>query len=209
MKDADALLHRHVEPDRRLVEEQHLRQVQQRADHFHLHPLAQRQIPHGLTHEILDVEQVDQLVARLEEILAAQAVDRAVELERVERREIPLQLVAIPHHERDLAQVVLLAPGRDVSEHPPLARRGVEEAGEHLQRRRLAGAVRAEEADDLARADLERDPVDGGDVARLPPEEALHGRAQPRLALGHVEDLRKLRDADDRRVGHGGQPIRE
>ena len=44
-----------------------------------------------------------------------------------------------------------------MAEHPRLARGRVEQPGEHLQRRRLAGAVRAEEADDLAGPDLERD----------------------------------------------------
>ena len=62
---ADALLHRHVEADRRLVEEQHLRQVEERADDLDLHPLAEREVPHGLVHEIGDVEQLDQLVPRL------------------------------------------------------------------------------------------------------------------------------------------------
>ena len=61
---ADPLLHRHVEPDRRLVEEEHLRPVQQRADDLDLHPLAERELPHRLAHEIADVEQLDQLVAR-------------------------------------------------------------------------------------------------------------------------------------------------
>ena len=35
---------------------------------------------------------------------------------------------------------------------------------EHLDRRRLAGAVRAEQAEDLALLDLEVDPADGLDL---------------------------------------------
>ena len=38
---------------------------------------------------------------------------------------------------------------------------GHEDAGQHLDRRRLAGAVRADVADDRAALDRERDPVDG------------------------------------------------
>ena len=92
----DAFLHRHVEPDRRLVEEQNLRSVEERADDLDLHPLAQRQVAHGLAHEVADVEQLDQLVAHRGEVRAVDAIDRAVELERVERRQVPLQLVAVP-----------------------------------------------------------------------------------------------------------------
>ena len=60
---ADALLHRHVEPDRRLVEEQHLRPVEERADDLDLHPLPEREVAHRLADQVADVEQLDQLVA--------------------------------------------------------------------------------------------------------------------------------------------------
>ncbi len=65
---ADPLLHGHVEPDRRLVEEEHLRPMQQRADDLDLHALAQRELPHRLAHEVADLEQLDQLVAQCEEV---------------------------------------------------------------------------------------------------------------------------------------------
>src|SRR5207244_6243417 len=55
----------------------------------------------------------------------------------------------------------------------------------------------AEKADDLAGADVERDRLDGAHLAPLPPEEALRGRAQPRLPLWHLEDLRQLGDVND------------
>ena len=106
---ADPFLHRHVEADRRLVEKQHLRAVQQRSDDLDLHPLAEREVADGLAHQIADVEQLDQLVAHRQEVLAPQAVDGAVELEGVERRDVPLQLVAVSHHHRHPAEVVALA----------------------------------------------------------------------------------------------------
>ena len=67
-----------------------------------------------------------------------------------------------------------------MAEHPRLAGGRVEEPREHLQRRRLAGAVRAEEADDLAGRDLEGDVVDCTDLPVLPPDEALDGSARAR-----------------------------
>ena len=125
---ADPLLHRHVEADRRLVEEEHLRPVQERADDLDLHPLAEREVAHRLADEVADVEQLDQLVAQGREVRARDPVDRAVELERVERGQVPLQLVAVAHHERDPAQELALALRGDVAEHARLARGRVEEA---------------------------------------------------------------------------------
>ena len=46
-----------------------------------------------------------------------------------------------------------------------LARGRRQQAGQHLHRRGLAAAVRAEEAEDLAALDREADAVDGGEVA--------------------------------------------
>ena len=90
---------------------------------------------------------------------------------------------------------VALALRGDVAEHARLARGRVEQPGEHLQRRRLAGAVRAEEADDLALADLEADVVDRAHLAVLAADEAPDGRAQPRLPLGDEEGLVQLGDS--------------
>ena len=194
---ANPLLHRHVQADRRLVEKEHLRPVQKRAHDLHLHALAERKLSHRLADEVADVQQFDHLVTDRDEVLARQPVDRPVELERVHGRQIPLQLVSVPHHERHLAQVVLLAARGDVAENARLAARGEEEPGEHLERRGLAGAVRAEKADDLTGSDFERDCVHGAHVACLAVKKALGGCAQPGLALRHLEDLRKLVDVDD------------
>ncbi len=176
--------------------------MQQRADHLDLHPLAEREVPHRLADEVVDVEQFDQLVAKRRELGTRDPVDRPVQLVRVERRQVPLELVAVAHHERDPAEEVALALRGDVPEHARLAGRRVEEPGEHLQRRRLAGAVRAEKADDLSLADLEDDVVDRADLTMLAADEALDGRAEARLALGDHERLVQLGDSDGG-FGHG------
>ena len=92
------------------------------------------------------------------------------------------------------------------AEHQGIAAGRIQEPREHLQRGRLAGTVRAEEADDLPRADVEGDPLDGAHVACLASNECFRGGTEPGLALGHLVDLRKLGDVDDR-VGHGLQAI--
>src|SRR5207248_3642559 len=92
-----------------------------------------------------------------------------------------------------------LALPRDVPEDANLAAGRVQEAGQHLQRRRLAGAVRAEEADDLARLEVERHAVDRSDFAPAAVDEAAHGRGEARLALRHPEDLLQPVDVYDPR----------
>ena len=52
----DALLHRDVEADRRLVEEEHLRPMEQGADDLRLHALAERQLTDGLANQVADLE---------------------------------------------------------------------------------------------------------------------------------------------------------
>ena len=57
---------------------------------------------------------------------------------------------------------------RGIDRRPNSARRALgrrQQAGQHLHRRRLAAAVRAEEAEDLAALDAKADVVDGGEVA--------------------------------------------
>ena len=73
-----------------------------------------------------------------------------------------------------------LAPGNSPST-LRLAAGRVQDAGQHLDRRRLAGPVRAEERDQLARLDRERDAVDRRDLARARPQQpAQPTPARPR-----------------------------
>src|SRR5262245_22352681 len=57
--------------------------------------LAEREVAHRLVDERPEVEQLDQLVALRPEHRLGQPVDGARELEAVERRQIPLELVAV------------------------------------------------------------------------------------------------------------------
>ena len=208
---ADPFLHRDVEAQGRLVEEEDGRAVEERPDDLHLHPLSEGQVTDRLVDEGAQVEQVDELVARAAELVARKAVDGADQVERVECRQVPLELVAVAHDHRDPAQKRRLAARRHVPQDAGLAGGRVKEAREHLEGGRLAGAVGAEEADDLARLDVERDAVDGMDVARLAPDEAAHGVPQPLLADGHVEGHAQVGDVDGWRHGAasvGPQPSR-
>ena len=125
---ADAPLHRDIEPDRGLVEEEDARTVEERSRHLALHPFPQRQVAHGLVQERRQIEQLDQLVERLAKDRRLEPIDRAVSLERVDHRNVPEQLVALAHHQRDLAQEVAIAPGRDVREDVDLTAGGMQQA---------------------------------------------------------------------------------
>ena len=82
----------------------------------------------------------------------------------VEGREPFVEAALAPEHVPD----PLPDPARvldDVpAEHARAARRRDQQRDQHLDRRRLAGAVRAEQAEELALADREADPPDGRDV---------------------------------------------
>ena len=58
----------------------------------------------------------------------------------------------------------------------------------------LPGAVRAEEADDLARRNGERDLVDGTHLTGLAPYETFRRGDEAGFAFGDVEDLQQAVD---------------
>ena len=104
-----------------------------------------------LAGDAVELGEVAQVVARREPL-----VEAAVAAEDVAD--------PLPH----LARVV-----DDVeAEHARLPARREEQRDQHLDRRRLAGAVRAEQAEQLALLDGERDAAHRLDLERLPPDHA-------------------------------------
>ena len=73
------------------------------------------------------------------------------------------------------------------------AGRRLHRAGDEIEERRLAGAVRADQPDDLAAADRHRHPVDGRDAAEVPRDRAdlEHGN-QNGLGLGDARPSGRL-----------------
>ena len=68
-------------------------------------------------------------------------------------------------HQTDVAAHVEPLGDDVVAGHRRRTGRRLGERAQHLDRRRLAGTVGPEEAEDLPRLDVEGDPVDGGEVA--------------------------------------------
>jgi DNA-binding MarR family transcriptional regulator len=106
----------------------------------------------------------DQLVAALGALGLGHPVEGALQAHvltcgqvRVQGRLLERGADRVAHRGAFLDDVVAGDPGRTCC--------GGEESGEHVNGRRLAGAVRSEEAVDLAGPDLEVDAVDGADAA--------------------------------------------
>src|SRR5581483_2715169 len=75
-----------------------------------------------------------------------------------------------------------LAPLWHVAQHPHLSRRRVQQARQHLERGRLAGAVWAEEANQFTGPDVERDVVYRAHLLVVAVDERQQRPSQPRLA---------------------------
>ena len=149
-----------IQSARRLVEEEHLRVVEQR-------PREQQPLAHAggerLGPAALRVGQAD----ALENLLGArarQAVELAEQLEVLHRREALVQR-GVLGDQVDLGANAFELAREVVAEHLRLAGRRPRAAGEDAQRRRLAGAVVTEQAEDLTGLRIEGDAVKRLDAA--------------------------------------------
>jgi hypothetical protein len=138
---------------------------------------------------------VDALVVLAQVLALAQG---GAELEVLEHRQLAEQ-AAVLRHDRQAAGdprrhvhvVDLLA----VEQHAPASR--AHDAEDRLQRRRLARGVAAEQADQLAGADLERDPFEdphlavvGGDVVERQQRRPVPGCGARRAHFASASGLR-------------------
>ena len=159
-KTPDAHLHADVEPDRRLVQKRHARRVDQTRRELDFHAFAEREVAHRFVNELLKLEKLGELVHGGAELLLRDAVDLLKHAEAVGGRNVPHQLGPVAHEQGHALEIgVLTSPGH-VFEDARLARRGVEQAREHLERRGLPRPVRAEKTDHLASVDAECDARD-------------------------------------------------
>ena len=153
---------RRVQARRGLVEEDQLGIVHEGEGDRETLPLAARQLP-GLALALLpEIEPIDQLCRRV----AVTAVERPEEVQDLGDGQLRVERRCLEGHPDSRLQGLRVPVGIH-AENRGLAGIGGPQSLEDLDRRRLARSVRAEEAEDLARPDLERDPVDRTGLAVL------------------------------------------
>ena len=144
-----------VEPGRQLVEDRDLRPADERQGDRQALLLAARQVPVGRVALVVEPEVVDQL-ARIGRV----SVERGEQVERLADGDPVGQLALLELDADEGPQSVAVPPGIE-PEHADRAGVGRPQTGDRLDGRGLAGAVRSEDAEDLALLDGERDAVDG------------------------------------------------
>ena len=120
--------------------------------------------------DITELEARQGLIDPLTQPLAADAAESSVQFEIAAHGQLfvkrkRLRDIADPRPRRDVARIDRLA-----QELGTAFGRG-KQPGQHLHRRRLAAAIGAEEAEDLAALDAKADMVDRGEIAKA------HGQA--------------------------------
>src|SRR5262249_24792622 len=97
---------------------------------------------------------------------------------------------------------------RHQSEHAHLPLIRVENSGQDLQRRRLPGAVGADERDPFSGGNPEREPVDGGGIPRLWSEEVVKARSDSSGPwAAHAKGFREPLKLDGRFWVHRDAPL--
>src|SRR5262249_36982921 len=129
-----------VEPDGGLIEEEHLRRVQQAGGDLRAHALTERELAHGHIAAGPETNGFDDGRARPDVARAVEVVDAREHLERVARGPVIPELGALAEYHTDVTgQGRALQPGRQ-AEHLGATRRREQDARQHLDGRRFPGA---------------------------------------------------------------------
>ena len=157
-----------VEPHHRLVEDEDARAMHEGRGQGEPLSHAVRERLRELARRPAEAELLEQQPGALSRLRPAHAVQAGDEAQELEHGELVVEEGMI----RQIARHRLGGLGRPADVVPAedgRPRRRLEEAHHHADRRRLAGAVAPEEAEDAARLDLEAQVVDGHErTVRLP-----------------------------------------
>src|SRR5699024_9441367 len=143
-----------------------------------------------------EAEHLDELVAAVLVLAPPEPVRHAVQVEGLHDGQVDVQLPALSHHEPELPQELRVPSRRRVPEDLDPTRGGGEEAREALERRRLPGAVRSEEAEHLSAAGREGDVLDGGHGTVLALQDRTQCSLEAWLTDGHLELPDEILDDD-------------
>ncbi len=152
-----------VESAERLVEQKHLRLDREGAGERHPLALATGELRRIAVTELLQLHQLEQLIDPRPDLVLRPLPDRQPEGDVVAHGHV-LEGGVVLEDEAD-ATLLRRDPGCVLAGDDDLARVGHLESGDHAQERRLAAAARAEQRRQRARRHLERDVVEGDEVA--------------------------------------------
>ena len=192
-----------VDAERRLVEEQHLRLVDEGAGEAELLLHAARELAGEAVAERAEVREREEPLEARRALGSRHPVEVGVEAEVLLDREVGVEAEALRHVGDAVLDRLGVAGDRDAGE-DRVAGGGPQHAGEHAQRRGLAGAVRPDEAEQLAAADLEAQILDRGQLAEAAGE-PLGADHRP---VGHWALSRGASTGTSRRTSAGSPGFR-
>src|SRR5438552_7774088 len=156
---AHSFLTDYIQPDRRFIEKQHTRLMNERSDQLHFHSLAQREFAHHHIHFVSHLQKFRQSIHDFSKPVAVDSVDRAVKFKRFLCGQVPPQRILLSHQQAELALHFIPPFPRNKPEHACITRSWVQQAGKHFQHSSFPGAVGTEKPDKLAFLNLKRDLV--------------------------------------------------
>ena len=198
----DVILGHHVEANRRLIEKQQRRIMQQRGSQIATHALAKRKLPHRRVQIIADPENFVEVLHPRVEIALRHIVNPPKQLERLDYRDVPPELRPLAEHHADRFHILPSLAEGNVTVDPDLSARRHQNAGEHLDGGRFAGAVRADVADHFAALDRKPDAVHRRHRAVITNEKILNRAPHPLPPPERAEVLAKIVYVDKRVGAH-------
>ena len=187
----------------RLVEDEDGGLVQHRDGELKALLDAERQAVRARVDEGFQVVALEQLLEPPGDLFRRQMIELGVQLEVLSDRQLAVEREGL-RHVADVAPGLHVVRAHGLAEQLARSAGRRQEADQHFHRRRLAAAVRAEEAEDLAARDSETDVIDGDEIAE-PPRQTLrldrrrlvgrsHARAHDDLLVQGALGLRHQRD---------------
>src|SRR5260221_69653 len=120
-----------------------------------------------------------------------------MELEAIRGREIPPELILLPHHQRETAAKRIEPIPRREAENLSRAAGGKDKTRKHLERGCLAGTVGAEKCDHFAGFDREAHAIDRAHIFRLSAHQPAQGSKDALFFLRYSISFREV-DGFDR-----------